>query len=363
MVSPECNASPEYGSPERSALTSSAVTLPLLLFLAGFAAWTGTGLVRRYAVRRSLVDVPNPRSSHTSPTPRGGGLSIAVVVLGAITLQTAFGDLPRTLGVTFLAGGALIALTGWLDDRRNVPAGWRALAQFVAAGWVVARIGAPDSLWLGPWSLSLGPLAPWVAVVGLVWLINLFNFMDGIDGIAAGEAVSVALVGGALLLASGASGLGVTSLIAGFASAGFLAWNWPPARIFMGDVGSGFLGFLLGALAIAGAGEGAVPLLIWMLLLGVFLFDATATLLRRIPREKVYEAHRRHAYQRAVQAGWSHRRVTTSVLALNAFLAALAAAAWAVPSFAPLALIAAVGVLSLAYLAVERRLPMWAATA
>jgi len=340
-------------------LTTSEWALAGFLLAAGLAAWAATGLALRYAVQRSLLDVPNPRSSHVSPTPRGGGLAIVIVVLGAIALQTVSGFLPALVGETLLVGGASIAVIGWLDDHRDVPAGWRALVQLVAAGWVVFRVGAPESLELGPWSLTVGPAAPLLAVLGLVWLTNLFNFMDGIDGIAAGEAISAAGVGGALLLASGASGLGTASLAVAAASAGFLAWNRPPARIFMGDVGSGFLGFVLGTVAIMSARSGAVPLTVWLILLGVFLFDATVTLLRRIPREKVYRAHRRHAYQRAVQSGWSHGVVTGGVLALNAALAVLAVAAWAAPALAPVAAAAALALLAAVYLAIERRRPMW----
>jgi Fuc2NAc and GlcNAc transferase len=193
-----------------------------------------------------------------------------------------------------------------------------------------------------------------------VWLTNLFNFMDGIDGIAGGEAVSVGVVGGLLLLASGASELAGTALLIAAASLGFLAWNWAPARIFMGDVGSGFLGFTLGALAIASDRVAAVPILVWMMLLGVFIFDATVTLLRRLRRERFYEAHRRHAYQRAVAAGASHGTVTGFVLMLNALLAIAAAMGWAWPETVPLAILAVFALLVSTYLLVERRQPMWA---
>lgn len=316
--------------------------------------------MRRYAIRRSLVDIPNQRSSHSSPTPLGGGLAIMIVTSAGVALQLVIGDLDRRVGIGLLVGGGLIALVGWIDDHHDLRARWRAMAQFAAAAWFVYWVGAPESLWLGAWSLSLGVAAPVLAVVGLVWLTNLFNFMDGIDGIAGGEAVSVGTVGGFLLFASGEPGLAGTVLLVAAASLGFLVWNWAPARIFLGDVGSGFLGFMLGALAIASDRADAVPLLVWMLLLGVFVFDATVTLLRRLRRERFYVAHRRHAYQRAVAAGLSHRAVTLVVLGLNTVLAVFAAIAWTWPELAPLAALAAIGLLTFTYLLIERRRPMWA---
>jgi Fuc2NAc and GlcNAc transferase len=337
----------------------TAVTPVIALAVAMVSAWWGTSLLRRYALARALVDIPNERSSHSSPTPRGGGLAIMVVTSVGVALQMAIGVLDRRVGVGLLIGGGLIALVGWMDDHRDLRAKWRAMAQFVAAAWFVSWAGAPESLWLGAWSLPLGVAAPVLAVVGLVWLTNLFNFMDGIDGIAGGEAVSVGAVGGLLLLASGAPGLAGTALLIAAASMGFLIWNWAPARIFMGDVGSGFLGFMLGALAIASERAGAVPLLIWMLLLGVFVFDATVTLLRRLRRERFYEAHRRHAYQRAVAAGASHGTVTGLVLMLNAILAIAAAIGWAWPETVPLAILAVLALLISVYLVVEDRQPMW----
>lgn len=335
------------------------VAMVLVLLFAAAVTWGGTAVVRRYALGTALVDIPNHRSSHVLPTPRGGGLAIVCVVLVGVSIQTALGDLDRAVGIGLLGGGGLIATIGWIDDHRDLPARWRAVAQFAAACWFVYWAGAPGSFWLGPWSVPLSVTAPVLAVVGLVWLTNLFNFMDGIDGIAGGEAASVGLVGGVLLIASGMNGLGGLTLLTAAASVGFLGWNWPTARIFMGDVGSGFLGFVLGAIAIVSAKAGAVPLLVWILLLGVFVFDATATLLRRFRREKFFEAHRLHAYQRAVAAGASHRVVTSLVLVLNAALAVLAIIAWLRPCAAPVAGTLALGLLSVVYLLVERRRPMW----
>jgi Fuc2NAc and GlcNAc transferase len=149
--------------------------------------------------------------------------------------------------------------------------------------------------------------------------------MDGIDGLAGAEALTVGAGATVLLLLAGNAGLAVLALVLCCGVAGFLAWNWPPARIFMGDVGSGFTGYVVAFLAIASENSHAVPLLTWVLLLAVFVTDATITLGRRfLNGEKVHVAHRKHAYQRLVRSGWSHRRVTLSIAAVNAFLALLA---------------------------------------
>jgi Fuc2NAc and GlcNAc transferase len=330
--------------------------------VAGFAAsWGLTGLARRYALRRSLLDVPNHRSSHTAPTPRGGGMAIVAVALAGVGALAVLRVVDGRTAAALAGSLALVAAIGWADDHGGVPARWRALVHAAAAAWALAWLGGMPSLAIGTGPpLRLGAVGTGLALLGIVWLTNLFNFMDGIDGIAGGEAVSVGL-GGALLLAlHGDHALAAVSLLVAAASAGFLAWNWQPARIFMGDVGSGALGCVLAVLAVASENRGSVPLLAWVLLGGVFIFDATLTLLRRVARgERFFEAHRRHAYQRRVQAGWSHGRTSACVLALNAGLLGLALWATRAPGRLPLAAAAAAALLGAAYLWVERARPMW----
>jgi Fuc2NAc and GlcNAc transferase len=314
--------------------------------------------VLRYALAQALLDLPNERSSHTTPTPRGGGLAIVLVVLGGITLLAATGELDPMTGVALVGGGGLIALVGWMDDRRQVPAALRLLCQIGAAMWAVAWLGGMPTLDFGTGSASLGVGGAVLATVAIVWAINFYNFMDGIDGLAAGEAASAGLAATALL-AWGHSDLAAAAIIVAGAAAGFLPWNWERARIFMGDVGSGFLGFMFGALALASENSGAIPTLVWLLLVGAFFADATVTLFRRIfRREPWYTAHRAHAYQRAVQAGWSHGRVTVIVLLLNLGLAALAWIATRSPELLPRLLLLAGVILGGLYLAVERWRPM-----
>jgi Fuc2NAc and GlcNAc transferase len=332
-----------------------------LLVLGGGAlvAWALTGWVRAYAVRRALLDVPNHRSLHARPTPRGGGAALAAVVLGGTLAAALAGAVPPRLGAVVVVGGGAIAWIGWLDDRRHVRARWRASLHLAAALFAVVCLGGLPSLRVGDWTVPLGWFGMMAAVLGTMWLINLYNFMDGIDALAGGEAVAVGVAGGTLALLSGNGGIALVAFLTAGASLGFLLWNWPPARIFMGDVGSGLLGYLFAVLAIASEREGALPLLVWLLLLGVFVFDATVTLLRRMARrDKWYLAHRTHAYQRLVQAGFSHGRVAGVVAAVNGVLAAGAALAWRDPTLLPAVVAAGLGLLTALYLWVERLGPM-----
>jgi Fuc2NAc and GlcNAc transferase len=300
------------------------VSLLAVFAAAGVASWAVTGVVRRWMLARGRLDVPNERSSHVVPTPRGGGLAIAAVVLAGLLAGTLMGWLPVRVGVALLGGGLMVGVIGWLDDCYSLPAKPRLLVHVAAAAWTLAWLGGFPRLDVGAGTIALGVAGWLLAGVGIVWAVNFYNFMDGIDGIAGVEAVAVGAAGGILLLHSGAAGLAGISFLIAVASAGFLVWNWAPARIFMGDVGSSVLGYLFAGLAVASENAGAVPMLVWVLLLGVFVVDATLTLVRRaLDREAVFNAHRKHAYQRAVQAGWSHARVSTLVLLLNGVLAAL----------------------------------------
>jgi Fuc2NAc and GlcNAc transferase len=187
---------------------------------------------------------------------------------------------------------------------------------------------------------------------------NLYNFMDSIEGIAAAEALVVGL-GGALLLAASSPPLAPVSALVAAAAAGFLVWNWPPARLFMGDVGSGFLGFAFGALALASERARALPAVLWLVLLGPFFVDATVTLLRRLARgDRWFVAHRSHAYQRAVQAGCSHGRVTSTVAGLS--LASVAGAWMALrqPAATGVVVVSTAAANCALYVAVEHWFPM-----
>jgi Fuc2NAc and GlcNAc transferase len=288
-----------------------------LVSLAAFlAAWLLTAWVRRAALRDGVLDVPNQRSSHKAPTPRGGGLSIVVALSLAAVYLRARGLVGTPMLVSLLMGGYAIAAVGYFDDRRPVSPLVRLLVHLGAATLAVWQMGGLPAVQVGAALYDLGWVGHVVAVLGLVWVLNLFNFMDGIDGIAGVEAVCV--FAGAALLMPAAGGVTELAWTAAACSAGFLAWNWPPAKIFMGDVGSGYLGYTLGVLALAFAHQEPVGVWVFLVLGGVFVVDATLTLFRRLARgERVYEAHRSHAYQHLAQRWGGHRPVTLGVLLLN----------------------------------------------
>ncbi|MET0067271.1 MAG: glycosyltransferase family 4 protein [Candidatus Thiodiazotropha sp.] len=280
---------------------------PLLLWL-GVAAGVFllsmllTGWLRRYALHQGLLDKPNARSSHIQVTPRGGGLGFVLVYMG-LMLLVLFHPLPGLaphypLFLALLPGAGLVALIGFIDDHRDLSAKLRILVHLLAAIWVVWVLGAPPLQILG-WVMNQGWWLALLAVFALVWLLNLYNFMDGIDGIASLEAISV-LLGASLILLfnQGATGALVWLLFLAAAVTGFLVWNWPPARIFMGDAASGFLGFSLGVFAFYTARSEAITIWSWIILLGLFVVDASWTLLTRMRRgETWYEPHAQHAYQ------------------------------------------------------------------
>jgi UDP-N-acetylmuramyl pentapeptide phosphotransferase/UDP-N-acetylglucosamine-1-phosphate transferase len=276
------------------------------------ASWIATGQVLLWLEHRQIVDVPNHRSSHARPTPRGGGIGLLAGALPAL-LIFALATAALFPWLPLIVTAVLLAMVSWLDDRSHVPARWRLLAQALAVvvGLVVIDGGPVFQGLLPPWLDLLAAALIWI------WFVNLTNFMDGIDGITGVEAASIGL-GLALVGAPVAP-----ALILAAAALGFLRWNWHPARLFMGDVGSVPLGYLLGALLLMLAKSGA-----WaaaLILPGYYLADATWTLARRLlQRKRVWEAHREHFYQQAVQRGWSHGRVALTVGIVNGGLVLLA---------------------------------------
>lgn len=277
-----------------------------------------TALLRRYALARSIIDIPNARSSHSLPTPRGGGVAIVVAFLLALPLLAWGGLLDSAALFALFGAGLLVAVIGFMDDHGHIAARWRLLGHFCAAIWALAWLGGLPPLQVFGFTLAMGWLGHVLAAFYLVWMLNLYNFMDGIDGIASVEAITACLGGCLLYLVGGADELIWAPLLLAGAVLGFLFWNFPPARIFMGDAGSGFLGMVLGVLTLLAAWQSSELLWGWLILLGVFVVDATFTLLRRLLRgEKVYEAHRSHAYQFASRRLRRHLPVTLGVLAIN----------------------------------------------
>jgi len=280
-----------------------------------------TGLLEKYALRRLLIDVPNERSSHTRPTPRGGGLSIAFVILMAIGLLFFGGWLPMEFALALGVGGLIVVVVGWIDDHRHIPALWRAMAYGVAAILAVYCLGGFSYHWLGLSFLPLGVIGSVLVVIWIIWMTNLYNFMDGTDALAALQAICVGLLAGVLFWLEGQFGVAMICFVIVTSNFGFLFWNWPPAKIFMGDAGSCTLGFYFGVLTLIGEIQGSVPLTVWFILLSIFICDATLTLLMRVIKGEVwYQAHKSHAYQRLAQLGVSHKKLALSVLLINVMI-------------------------------------------
>jgi Fuc2NAc and GlcNAc transferase len=271
----------------------------VVLITLGFTFW-----VRSYALKH-LLDVPTHRSSHQQPTPRGGGLAVVVTFFLSVLLCFFNGLLDFKLMCAFSVG-LVIAGIGFWDDHQHIAARWR-LTIHISAAIIVIFL-------LQDFSLARG----FFGMLFLVWMLNLFNFMDGIDGIAGSEAlfVSASLAGFMWFSNSEMAWLGATLAAS---SLGFLILNWPPAKIFMGDVGSGFLGFTLGILILAYSQVSPVFLVIGLILFSVFITDATYTLITRIlTGEKWHQAHCTHAFQHSAKKH-GHLRVILVIWVFNLF--------------------------------------------
>lgn len=271
-------------------------------------------LLRPWLVRCRIIDWPEERRSHVLPTPRGGGLAIWLAFVVALAWVGGL-SLPLLFIIKF---ASVLALLGWLDDSHSVPIAVRLAVMLAAAAGLLVFYGPVSEVEvLGqplhhPWLWSV------LGLVAVVWMINLHNFMDGSDGLAAMQAVWSGTVLGGVLYVSGERELGLAGLSLAGAGLGFLVWNRPPARIFMGDVGSLLVGGMIGLLAYAGAASGVLSIWLSLIVCVVFVVDATATLLLRgLTQGQWYTPHREHAYQRLIRAGWSHAQVLLLYGALN----------------------------------------------
>lgn len=314
--------------------SGSLMRLFLLLFLISALV---TGGVRRYLVRHGVMDLPNARSSHAVPVPRGGGLGIVLVFLSAVVWFFQKQVVPARLAWALAGGGIAIGIVGFLDDHFRLPAWPRLIVHSLAAVWALWCLNAMRPSPFCNSGAHWGWVSRGIMLVALIWLTNLFNFMDGIDGLAGMEAVCVSGLGAFLLMRNGLPDIAQVCWMLAAASLGFLVWNWPPARIFMGDTGSGFLGFSLGVLALFSSKAGSSFLWPWLILLAAFIVDSTVTLLRRVfSRARWYEAHRNHAYQHAARAWGNHAKVTLAAAAINmGWLFPLAWGACRYPAAAP----------------------------
>ena len=298
--------------------------LIVLALMASGLTWLGTVVLCRWLPRLGLLDIPNVRSSHSTPIPRSGGLSFVLLgpVLTTVAARWSGIDLPPGTWVLLL-GALPIAVASLVDDCRPLPAHIRFSAHFMGAlilladGRMLRELVFPGAaVW------SLGWLSAPLTLLWIVGLTNAFNFMDGIDGLAAGQAVIAATTVAWLAQVRAANGTALAMAVLAGAVLGFLLHNWPPARIFMGDVGSACLGFTFAGWAVLSGATHTSPLpfLAWVVVLAPFLFDTSVTLVGRIIRgQRWYEAHREHFYQRLIRQGWSHLAVTSLYLGVAAF--------------------------------------------
>lgn len=268
--------------------------------------------LRSWLLRRELLDHPDPRRSHRLPTPRGGGLAIAAAMACVLVLAAGGQGLPVLIALLALAG------LGWLDDVRDLPVRWRLLFQLLIAVGLLLYTGPVASVSVFQIALAWPWLWSILALVAVVWLINLHNFMDGSDGLAAMQGAWSGLALGALLSGAEMPTLALTAFILAGACLGFLVWNRPPARVFMGDTGSVTVGGVIAVLALGGAADGTVSIWQSLIVCSLFVVDATATLVGRVVRgARWYTPHRDHAYQRLIGGGWGHGRVLVLYTLLN----------------------------------------------
>lgn len=295
----------------------------ITFFFSALLSWLLTARVRRYALKKDLLDIPNARSSHSVPTPRGGGLSIIIVLLLSAVASLFLPDAPAQLLVSLVLATLAYALLGWQDDKHDLPASIRFLFQLLIAIFFTAWMA-----WYGmlDFTLSISGIAVIMSsVLWIAWMANLYNFMDGIDGISAVETIILGTTTSYWFAMSGAISIAIICIAVAGAALGFLRWNWSPAKIFMGDVGSLALGAFFAIIAMIGSSSLNIPFSAFLILYAVYLADSGVTLLRRIiKRERWWQAHRSHFYQRAVQSGYSHAQVSLAVLVINLLLAVLA---------------------------------------
>jgi len=293
----------------------------LLFFVASLFL---TYLIRKYALKKSLLATVNERSSHTTPTPHGGGIAIAVTWFVGLIYFFICKVLEPSLFYALMCGSVL-SLVSYMDDLYELSPRVRLLVQAMVSIAGLYALGGLSCIDFGFWVLENPFITNTLAFLGIMWFINLYNFLDGIDGYAGSEAIFLAISGWLLF-----GGDHFFVLIASVA--GFLVWNWHKAKIFMGDVGSTLLGYTVAIFSIYYQNNG-VSLLIWVILFGLFWFDATLTLLRRYKnREKLSQAHRKHAYQRLVQSGMPHDHVVFYAMGINLVLVILGYSAFSHPA-------------------------------
>ena len=291
-----------------------SISFFLIFFILAFGF---TYFMRAYALKKNIIDNPNERSSHSIPTPRGGGVAVVGSYLLALVTLMYSQQLASHTGFVLMAAGFVIALLGFLDDHGHINSMLRLAIHFFVAISVVVSLGGFGEVTIFN-GVQLGFIANIIAVLFLVWLLNLYNFMDGINGIASVEAITATVSMAILYLLLSISLNSEILWLLAACVCGFLLWNFPKAKIFMGDACSGFLGLTLGILALIALKENLALFCAWIICLGVFVVDATYTLIKRVlDGYKMYDAHRSHSYQILSRKWGSHTPVTLVVASIN----------------------------------------------
>ncbi len=282
----------------------------ITLFLLSFVL---TYFIKNYAIKKSLVAEVNERSSHSVPTPHGGGIAIAVTWFVGLSYLFFVDKIESSLYYALLFG-ALLSVVSYLDDLYELSAKLRLLTQAAVALGGMWALGGLHVLDFGVFSIENSIFTNLFVFFMIIWFINLYNFLDGINGYAGSEALFLSIAG--FLLFGGEH-----FIVLAVAVLGFLYWNFGNAKIFMGDVGSTLLGYNVAVFTIYYANQDAANLWVWIILFGLFWFDATLILLRRYKNgEKLSQAHKKHAYQRLTQAGWTHTKVVLYAAGVNVLL-------------------------------------------
>lgn len=294
--------------------------MSISFFLIFFSLAFGfTYFMRAYALKKNIIDNPNERSSHSVPTPRGGGVAVVCSYLLALAILIYTQQLTVHIGLTLITAGFVIALLGFLDDHGHINSMLRLAIHFLVAIAAVISLGGFAEVTVFN-NIQLGFFANIIAVLFLVWLLNLYNFMDGINGIASVEAITTVVSMAILYYLLNISLSPDLLWLLAACVFGFLLWNFPKAKIFMGDACSGFLGLTLGILALIALKENLSLFCAWIICLGVFVVDATYTLIKRVlSGYKMYDAHRSHSYQILSRKWGSHTLVTLVIAAVNLF--------------------------------------------
>ncbi len=309
-----------------------------------------TWIVRMLALRANVIDNPNERSSHTIPTPRGGGLAFVAIWFIGMTIEFIANNVEQDLYFAMLSG-LLIVAVGVVDDIRNVSAKMRLAIQILASAAALYFLGGFQRLDFGFYVFENVYILTPIALIGFVWFINLFNFLDGIDGYVGIETVFIFLFIAVMFQ-------DVYALLLSVAVAGFLVWNWQPAKIFMGDVGSTLIGFNVAICMTYYSNSEQLSVFIFLIITSVFWFDATLTLIRRWRnKENLGEAHCKHAYQRLTQSGFSHQKTSLLLLLTNALLGIFAYLAYIYSEYLMLFLLAAIILLSLIVKYIDKKKP------